>query len=320
LTKLRAWRIVKGLYSWLATTPTCEAQTPRLRYDNPQGPRLTSGYHGLGTGRLLVLSLNFITPAWRQRHLLWGLVRRDIAGRYRGSAAGLLWSLLTPMLLLGIYTFVFSVVFRARWGNAEGDKVAFAVNLFAGMIVHSFVAECISRAPLLILQNANYVKRVIFPLELLPWMLLGSALFHATLSLSVLFGALLLAQGHLPPTVVLLPLIWLPMLLGTLGVTWLLASLGVFLRDINQLTGTMITILLFLSPIFYPASTLEQPYRSFLYANPLTIVIEQTRQVVIAGQLPSLLPLAVTYLAGAGVAALGFAWFQRSRRAFADVL
>jgi lipopolysaccharide transport system permease protein len=268
----------------------------------------------------LIKRLNFIAPAWRQRSLLYGLIRRDIAGRYRGSAMGLLWSLLTPMLLLGIYTFVFSVVFQARWGGQEADKIAFATNLFAGMIVHGFVAECISRAPLLILQNVNYVKRVIFPLELLPWMLLGSALFHALLSLVVLLGFILLARGQLPITVVLLPLVWLPLLLGTLGVTWILASLGVFLRDISQLTGTAITVLLFLSPIFYPASALPQPYRTILYLNPLTSVIEQTRVILIAGELPSVLYIVAASLAGAGVAVLGFVWFQRSRRAFADVL
>ncbi|WP_242475454.1 ABC transporter permease [Thiohalocapsa halophila] len=251
---------------------------------------------------------------------MWDLIRRDVAGRYRGSAMGLLWSLITPMLMLAIYTFVFSVVFRARWGGGAEDRVTFAINLFAGMIVHGLVAECINRAPSLVLSNVNYVKRVRFPLELLCWVSLGTALFHAVISLVVLSIFLVLSQGYLSATILWLPLVWLPLLLGTLGVSWILASLGVFLRDIGQMTGTVTTMLLFLSPIFYPATALPEPYRTVLYLNPLTFVIEQTRAVLIAGQAPDWPAQMVALAVGALVAALGFAWFEKSRRGFADVL
>ncbi len=232
---------------------------------------------------------------------------------------GMVWSFVTPILMLAIYTFVFSVVFKARWGG-EDDRVAFAINLFAGMIVHGLVAECLNRAPTLILSNVNYVKRVVFPLDLLCWVSLGSALFHALVSLLVLIAFVLISQGHLPATVPLVLLVWLPLLLGTLGVSWFLASLGVFLRDIGQITGTVTTILLFLSPIFYPATSLPEPYRAVLYANPLTFIIEQTRLVLIAGTSPDWAGLGVAMAIGAVVAMLGFAWFEKSRRGFADVL
>jgi lipopolysaccharide transport system permease protein len=232
---------------------------------------------------------------------------------------GIVWSFVTPVLMLAIYTFVFSVVFKARWG-AQDDRVAFAINLFAGMIVHGLVAECLNRAPTLILSNVNYVKRVVFPLDLLCWVSLGSALFHALVSLLVLIGFILISQGHLPATVPLVLVIWLPLLLGTLGVSWLLASLGVFLRDIGQVTGTVTTILLFLSPIFYPATALPEPYRAVLYANPLTFIIEQTRLVLIAGTAPNWAGLSLAMVIGAVLAMLGFAWFEKSRRGFADVL
>lgn len=262
----------------------------------------------------------FLTAAWRQRGLLRDLVVRDIAGRYRGSAMGVLWSLLTPLVMLAVYTFVFSVVFQARWGGAEAGRATFAVNLFAGMIVHGLLSECLTRAPTLIVSNANYVKRVVFPLELLPWMSLGSALFHALVSLGVLLAFILLLTGGLPWTAPLVLLVWLPLLLLALGLSWLLASLGVFLRDIAQVMGSLTTVLLFLSPVFYPASALPESFRVWLYLNPLTFFIEQTRRVVIAGAAPDWPGLALALVAGMLAAMLGFAWFQKSRRGFADVL
>ncbi|AFL74596.1 ABC transporter permease [Thiocystis violascens] len=263
---------------------------------------------------------DFLGSAWRQRTLLSDLVRRDIMGRYRGSAMGLLWSLITPMLMLAIYTFVFSVVFKARWGGTDDSRVFFAINLFAGMIVHGLLAECLNRAPVLVLQNVNYVKRVVFPLELLCWVSLGSALFHALIGLVVLMAFFLLSNGYVPLTAPLVVLVWLPLLLLTLGLSWLLASLGVFLRDISQIMGSVTTILLFLSPVFYPATALPESFRALLYLNPLTFFIEQTRFVMIAGTPPNWWQLAFALGLSLLVAMLGFAWFEKSRRGFADVL
>lgn len=262
----------------------------------------------------------FLLVAWRRRDLLGNLVHRDVVGRYRGSAIGVVWSLVTPVLMLMIYTFVFSVVFKARWGSSDDSRSVFAINLFAGMIVHGLVAECLNRAPSLVLNNVNYVKRVIFPLELLCWMALGSALFHALIGFLVLILFFVAVHGFLPPSVLLLPLVWLPLLLGTLGVSWVLASLGVYLRDISQLAGLLTTILMFMSPVFYPADALPQPYRSLLYANPLTFVIEQTRQVLVAGQMPDWSVLALAVAIGWCMAMLGYEWFEKTRRGFSDVL
>ncbi|MBV5311450.1 MAG: ABC transporter permease [Chromatium okenii] len=252
--------------------------------------------------------------------LLSDLVRRDIASRYRGSAFGVLWSLLTPMLMLAIYTFVFSVIFKARWDSADASRIYFATNLFAGMIVHGLLAECLQRAPLLILQNVNYVKRVVFPLELLCWVSLGSALFHALISLIVLLLFFLISNGYLPLTAPLVLLIWLPLALLTLGLSWLLASLGVFLRDISQIMGSVTTILMFLSPVFYPATALPESFRTLLYLNPLTFFIEQTRNVLIIGIAPNWSQWLLALALGMMIAMAGFAWFQKSRRGFADVL
>lgn len=265
-------------------------------------------------------SVSFLVPVWQQKSLLSELISRDVSGRYRGSAFGVVWSLITPILMLAIYTFVFSVIFRSRWGGADESQTTFAINLFAGMIVHGFVAECINRAPGLILSNVNYVKRVVFPLELLAVVSLGSALFHAAIGLVVLMVFSAVIGAGIPLTVGYVVVVWLPLVLGVLGMSWFLSSLGVYLRDIGQITGLLTTILMFLSPVFYPATALPEPYRTVLYLNPLTFIIEQTRNVLILGGGPSWGGISMAFIIGWCMAWSGYAWFQKSRKGFADVL
>lgn len=257
---------------------------------------------------------------WRNRSLAKALVQREVVGRYRGSIMGILWSFFNPVFMLAVYTFVFSVVFKARWSGGSESKTEFALILFAGLIVFNLFAECFNRAPSLILSNVNYVKKVVFPLEILPWVALGSALFHALISLGVWLIAYLFLFGVPHITVLLLPLVILPLLLLIMGLTWALASLGVYLRDVSQFIGVLTTVLMFLSPIFYPASALPEQYRHLLLLNPLTPAIEQARDVLFWGKVPNMTILLV-YLLGAALAAwLGFAWFQKTRKGFADVL
>lgn len=250
--------------------------------------------------------------------LLLQLLRRDIAGRYRGSALGMLWPLLTPLLMLGVYSFVFSVVFPARWPGLSGE--AFAITLYGGLLVHGLAAEVLLRAPTAITSQVNYVKKVVFPLHLLPLVPVGSALFHGLLGLGILVAALLITQGSLPPTALLLPLVWLPFVVALCGAAWLLAALGVFLRDISQLMGLAVTLLMFLSPIFYPAEALPEAWRGLFSLNPLTVIITQTRQILIQGQLPDFAALGIYALLALGFAALGWAFFHKTRKGFADVL
>ena len=249
------------------------------------------------------------------------MTRREVVGRYRGSILGLAWSLFNPILMLSVYTFVFSEVFKARWGVGGGeDKASFAVFLFVGMIVHGLFAECVNRAPGLILSNVNYVKKVVFPLEILPLVAMGSALFHAVVSLVVLLGAQLLFNQRFPWTAIFIPVILLPLLLATVGVAWMLSSLGVFVRDITQTTGILTTVLMFLSPVFYPISALPADYQLWLHLNPLTFIIEEARSVLIFGQAPDWLAWGFAVLASLIIAAAGFWWFQKTRKGFADVL
>ncbi|KAA0083133.1 ABC transporter permease [Trinickia soli] len=257
---------------------------------------------------------------WRNRGLIRVSVRREVLGRYRGSFLGIFWSFFNPLLMLAVYTLVFGGLLKARWTAASTSKSEFALVLFAGLMLFNVFSECLNRAPGLVMGNPNYVKKVVFPLEILPWISLGSALFHGAISLVVWLIAYSLFYGVPHVTIVLLPLVLLPLVLFTMGVSWGLASLGVFLRDVSQVIGIFTTVLMFLSPVFYPITTLPEQYRPLLYINPLTFAIESARDVLFWGTIPNLYLLIGYLVAGAVVAWLGFAWFQKTRKGFADVL
>lgn len=261
-----------------------------------------------------------VASLWHNRFLVRTLIQREIASKYRGSVMGILWAFFNPVFMLLVYTLVFSVVFKARWSTGSDSKSEFALVLFAGLIVFNLFAECIGRAPMLILSNVNYVKRVVFPLEILPWVTLGSAFFHACISLLVWLVAYIAVIGVPHITVLWMPLVALPLVLLTMGVSWALASLGVYLRDISQLIGIVITTLMFLSPIFYPVTALPPDYQSLLFINPLTPVIQMTRDVLYWGKPPDFAVLGGSMAAAAALAWLGYAWFQKTRKGFADVI
>lgn len=264
--------------------------------------------------------VEMVASLWRNRSLIHASAKREVLGRYRGSALGLLWSFFNPLFMLTVYTFVFSEVFKARWSAGSESKTEFALVLFAGLMVFNLFAECINRAPGLILSNVNYVKKVVFPLEILPFVGLLSALFHGAISLCVWLLAYLVFFGIPHLTALYLPLIVFPFVLFIMGLSWALASLGVYLRDVSQFIVVFTTVLTFLSPIFYPATALPEVYRNLLYLNPLMPVIEQTRAVLYFGDAPDFSMLAVYWVASFAIAWLGFAWFQKTRQGFADVL
>lgn len=258
---------------------------------------------------------------WSNRALLAQMSRRDVIGRYKGAAMGLAWSFLTPMLMLCVYTFVFSVVFQARWGGDIPDgKAHFALVMFVGMLVHGLFSEVVNRAPTLVLANPNYVKKVVFPLEILPVMAMASALFHASVSALILLVGLLVLDSRIEWTSVFLPVVLAPLVVLTVGVGWFLAALGVYLRDVGQVTSILTIVMLFLAPVFYPITALPQSYRWVVNANPLTFIIEQARDVLIWGRMPDFAGLGIYLVVAIVVAAAGFFWFQKTRKGFADVL
>jgi len=281
----------------------------RDRGNNPHAPQPTS------------LSA-LIRALVRNRRLIAQMTGREVASRYKGSALGLAWSFFIPVLMLMIYTFVFSEIFRTRWGGIGGDdsKTQFAVLLFVGLIVLNLFNEVVNRAPGLIISNVNYVKKVLFPIEILPVVAMGAALFHSLISLGVLLLAFAVFNGFVHWTLIFIPLVVLPLVILTIGFSWILASLGVFLRDVSQTIGIITTVMLFLSPVFYPLTAVPERFRPIIMANPLTFIIEQARAVLIWGKLPDWQGLGI-YTAGAVLVLwMGYAWFQKTRKGFADVL
>lgn len=258
---------------------------------------------------------------WRHRRLVVQLTQREVMRRYRGSVLGLAWSFFNPLLMLAVYTFIFSVLFEARWeGNLAESRSTFAILLFIGITIHGIFAECAGRAPSLILNNVNYVKKVVFPVEILPWVAMGSTLFHAGVSLVLLLLAQLLLNHNVAWTAVFFPIIIVPLVLVTMGVAWFLSALGVYVRDVGHVIGFITTVLLFISPVFYPRSALPAEYQIWAGLNPLTFPLEESRKVLVHGQAPDGWIWGVHMFAGMAVAWMGFWWFQKSREGFADVL
>jgi lipopolysaccharide transport system permease protein len=257
---------------------------------------------------------------WGHRNLLYRLVVREVAGRYRGSFLGMAWSFFNPLIMLAIYTIVFSKIFRAQWSEQSERPVAFSLILFVGMILHGFFSECLIRAPAVVISNANYVKKVVFPLEILPPAALGSALFHAGISFAVLMGLFVFLHGMPPITLLAAPVVALPLVLYAVGTSWFLASMGVYVRDVGQMAAVLATILLFLSPVFYSVEAVPVAMRWIFQINPLAVAIGQMRGAILWGHWPALRLWALHGLGGFVFAWLGFAWFQKTRTGFADVL
>lgn len=257
---------------------------------------------------------------FRNSNLIIDLIKREVVGRYRGSSMGLLWSFFNPILMLIIYTFVFSIVFKARWPGGSESKTEFALVLFSGLMVFNLFSECINRAPSLILNNANYVKKVIFPLEILPIVALGAAFFHFAISLIVWLAFFFIFFGLPKPEIFLLLAVLIPLMFLIMGLSWGLASLGVYLRDVSQVVGVLTTVLMFMSPIFYPISALPEQYRALMHLNPLTFSVEQARDVMIWGKGINWSDWSLQLLVSLSIFWLGFAWFQKTRKGFADVL
>ncbi|WP_245001915.1 ABC transporter permease [Cupriavidus pinatubonensis] len=254
------------------------------------------------------------------RALIVALTTREVLGRYRGSVLGLFWAVFQPVLMLAVYTFVFGLIFRSRWPGGSGSRAEFALVLFAGLLVFNMFAECLNRAPTLIVSNSNYVKRVVFPLEILPCVTVGVALFQLLVSFVVWLAFHAFTIGMPPVTALLFPIALLPLVFFALAVAWLFSSLGVYLRDTVQVTGLVTAVLMFLSPIFYPADAIPARFRAFADLNPLVPIIEQVRRVLIWKQglaLDQYLPVLLVSLLALW---FGYSWFEKTRKGFADVL
>lgn len=265
--------------------------------------------------------LTVFAHPWRHWALIRILTWREVSGRYRGSLLGSLWSLLTPLLMLGVYTLVFGVVAPTRWPGAEDQGMGmFALRLLAGMIIHGLLSETFGQAPVLVTSQPNYVKKVVFPLETLAWVNLLTALFHSMMAMLVLVLLNAVLGTGLYWTLLALPLILLPYVALLLGLTWLIAALGVYLRDISQIIGPLIMVSMFLGPVFYPRSAMPAAAQSWLSLNPITVPIEQLRRILFDAQWPQWDVLAHYALASVIIYLAGLWVFTKLKKGFADVL
>jgi lipopolysaccharide transport system permease protein len=265
--------------------------------------------------------VRMILNLWRHRELIWQFTLREIQGRYKGSFMGLFWSFINPLVLLLTYTFVFGIIFKSRWRGTRVDNMGdFALVLFCGLTIFNIFSECATRAPSLILAVPNYVKKVVFPLEILAISALGGALFHSGISLIIIIGGSLLFKGSLPWTLILLPLVLIPLIFLCLGITWFLAGLGVYVRDINYSVTLIVQVLFFVTPIFYPIEIIPPAYQRIVLLNPLTPIVHEARNVMIWGNAPEWQLLGWITLLGLLAMILGYTWFMKARRGFADVI
>lgn len=279
----------------------------------------------LGTQKMTNLDkipmLKFIKSGLQHRNLILKLTEREILGRYRGSLFGIFWSFLQPLLMLAVYTLVFSTVFKSRWpGVVDERPIGFAINLFSGLIVFNIISECLTKAPSLVLANPSYVKKVVFPLEVLSYVTVGCALFHGLISIFVLMIFQLFANGKIAATIWLLPIIWIPLLLLVLASTWILSAMGVYIRDIGQAIGAFVSMLMFISPIFFPLTALPARWQSILAFNPIAPIIEQTRAVAVSSQYPKAMYIFAGISMGLILCEISYKFFMKAKRGFADVM
>jgi lipopolysaccharide transport system permease protein len=262
-----------------------------------------------------------ILNIWRYRDLLGQLVRRNIQVRYKGTIMGLVWMILTPLVMLAVYTFVFSVVFKARWGADFGDsRVAFALIMFCGIAVFNIFAESVTGSVGVITGNPNYVKKVVFPLEILPVSAVFSSIFFGLVSLAILITGVGLFMHKFSLGIICLPLVFIPLFLLSCGISWFAASLGVYVRDLSHVVGIMIQVLFFMTPIFYSAEMVPKSLRPILMLNPLTTIVQTARYVLIYDKWPDWSDLGIVTIFSLVIFQSGYFWFMKTKRGFADVL
>lgn len=266
--------------------------------------------------------LFILNNLWRHRELTQRLASREVLSRYQGSFLGVFWSFLIPLLMLGVYTFVFTVIIPARYGIKQGDvpKGEFAVTLFCGLVIFNFFAETVTRAPLLVVGNANYVKKVVFPLEVLPVSVLLANLIHLLISTIILILGLVVLLGHFSLYMLFFPLALLPLFMLTSGLSWIIAAMGVYIRDISQIIVVAMQFLMFMTPIFYSTEVVPEQYAWVFFLNPLAIIVNEARRAMIWDQSPNWLQWGVLTGATFVFMILGYAWFMVHKPKFADMI
>ncbi len=257
---------------------------------------------------------------WAYRGLVWQFTLRNVELRHKGSHLGLLWALLNPLLLLGLYVFVFGFIFEGSFGRPDETRMEYALGIFLGLSFIHFFSEVLGSSPSLIVANPNFVKKVVFPLQILPVATVGASLFHLLISLLLIIAGIVFFGPGLHAGMLWLPVVVLPLVLLSLGVAWLVSALGAFLRDLNQVTQFVSMALLFASAVFYPMDVIPSAGWQVLRFNPMLLAIELARDAMLWQEALNFRHLAYLYLIGGGAAFGGLAVFRRLKPTFADVI
>ncbi|KPV58963.1 hypothetical protein QJ48_13500 [Paenibacillus sp. A3] len=258
---------------------------------------------------------------FNHRNLLFQFIQRDIVARYRGSYLGLVWTLIQPLVMLVVYSFVFSVIFKVKWGNAEGvSKLDFAMVTFAGLIIFQIFSEPMYRSTAILSANSNYVKRVVFPLEILPTSAVFSSFVLNCFSMAILFGALIFYQYPVGWNALFLPVILIPLLLFTLGFSYIVTTLGIFFKDLGQAMSIIMNILFYISPVFYPITAVPKEFQIYMMFNPLTFFVESFRAVVIYNSQPNWSNYCVLLAISIVIFIFGSTLFNKTKETFSDVI
>jgi lipopolysaccharide transport system permease protein len=269
----------------------------------------------------------FQTPPFRifntlflNKFLIYLLIKREISVRYKGSIFGYFWFFLNHLIFISIYTFVFTRIFDSKWSSSASSGVEFALILFIGLLVFNFFSECITKAPNLIASNPSYVKKIKFPVEVLPIIITSTALFNFIIGLIVWIFIYVAIHHSIHFTALLFPFILIPLYLATLGLVWVLSFVGVFIKDLQYVVGFIMTIFLFLSPVFYPIDTLPEMLKFVFMLNPLTIPIETLRDIFFFGQIPDIYPILIYSFFSLVFFYTGLYFFEKSKKDFSDVI
>ena len=271
------------------------------------------------------MRIGFLASFRKNFTLIEIFTRREIEERYKGTNLGSLWTLINPIIMLSVYTLVFSKIFKAKWGmlnsyDTEQGALVFAINLFAGLIVFNMFAECTAKSPSIVQQNTNFVKKVIFPLEVLGIKIASSALFHGIISAMILIVITAISEGRISPNIIMISLLWGGYYMILLGISWFLSTIGVFVKDISQITGSFINIMMFMSPVFYPTDAVPAGLRWLSHLNPIGYVIEKTRQIMFENEAPTVTEMLIYVIASCIWCELSYRLLKTKERRFGDMI
>lgn len=257
---------------------------------------------------------------YKNGYLLKQLVKKDIQQKYQGSVLGVLWSFIVPILMLVIYTFIFSEVFQAKWDIDTTDKYQFALVLFCGLSAFNLVGEVMNRSTVLIASNTNYVKKVIFPLEMFPVVITLSSLFTCVISFIILIVAKLVLYHNVSGTLYMAFLMFVPLIILSVGLSLFISAVSVYLKDVGNAISVIVTVLMYLSPVFFPLSAVPENFRGICEVNPMTYIIENFRNVVLYGNSINWRFYGISCVVALAVYWIGKIIFMRAKEGFADVL